>query len=454
MRFALRWVRPEPNPASRTGSPGAGTRTSPVAESPTGPPQPIERARIDSPQRREPVMIAFDHARLRSSVIMVLLLVFAARMATWAFGRINNLLLMLLLAWLIAIALEPPVGALVRRGMRRGIAVGLVMFGGFVLLVGSVAAFGGAFFSQMAGLAVSIPVLARDFVEWLNSTFGLTFDPNALYSTLRGNTSQIATIATDLAGGIVGVITSTAGLVFQIAATMLFAYYVAADGPRLRRAIGSLLPPESQRVFVSVWETTLTKTGGFVVSKMLLAAISTVAHGVLFALIDVPFWLPWAIWVGFTSQFIPTVGTYIGVALPVLATVFTSPWHALIILIYATFYQQVENYILIPRVSRRTMDIHPAVAFGSVLFGFALFGWVGGLIAIPLTAAILSVVSAYGRRYELIPDLAMPGATHPAARQTEAAPPRLPSAPADSAEPTQPDAAPTPQDDPTPEPPQ
>lgn len=351
------------------------------------------------------MVITFDQSSLRSSVILVLLLVFAARLATWAFGRVNNLLLMLLLAWLVAIALEPPVGALVRHGMRRGVAVGLVMFGGFVLLAGSVAAFGGAFFSQMAGLAVSIPGLARDFVEWLNSTFGLTFDPEALYSTLRGNTSQIATFATNLAGGIVGVITSIAGAIFQIAATALFAYYLAADGPRLRRAIGSLLPHESQRVFVNVWQTTLTKTGGFVVSKMLLAGVSTFAHGVLFALIGVTFWLPWAIWVGFTSQFIPTVGTYIAVALPVLATVFTSPWHALIILIYATVYQQVENYILIPRVSRRTMDIHPAVAFGSVLFGFALFGWVGGLVAIPLTAAILSVMSAYGRRYELIPEL-------------------------------------------------
>lgn len=410
MRFPLLWarLRPPARPAGAESSRGADER-GPLGDLPELPPLSVGRgARGNSPpSRREPVTITFDPAGLRSSVIMVLLLVFAARLATWAFGRVNNLLLMLLLAWLLAISLETPVAALVRRGMRRGVAVGLVMFGGFVLLAGSVTAFGGAFFSQMAGLAVSIPGFARDFVEWLNRTFGLTFDPQALYSTLRGNTSQIATLATNLAGGIVGVITSIAGAIFQIAATVLFAYYLAADGPRLRRAIGGLLPGESQRVFVHVWETTLVKTGGFVVSKLLLAAVSTVAHGVLFALIDVPFWLPWAIWVGFTSQFIPTVGTYIGVVLPVLATVFTSPWHALIIAVFATVYQQVENYILIPRVSRRTMDIHPAVAFGSVLFGFALFGWVGGLIAIPLTAAILSVVSVYGPRYELIPELAL-----------------------------------------------
>jgi predicted PurR-regulated permease PerM len=89
----------------------------------------------------------------------------------------------------------------------------------------------------------------------------------------------------------------------------------------------------------------------------------------------------------------------------VLATVFTQPWHALWILVFATLYQQLENYILVPRISRRTMDIHPAVAFFAVVAGIALFGWIGGLVAIPLTAAAISVVSTYVHRNELIPEL-------------------------------------------------
>jgi predicted PurR-regulated permease PerM len=355
--------------------------------------------------RRTPILIAFDNAQLRRSVLMILVLFVLARLAMWAFGRIDQLLLAILLAWLLAIAMEPVVRPLSARGMRRGAAVGVVMVGGLVLVAGLVVAFGGAFFSQMADLFQSLPGLAERGVVWLNSTFSLTFDPNALANTLNSNTSQIANIATQLAGGVVGIISGLASWIFQLATVALFAFYLAADGPLLRRAIGRLLPSSQQRVFVTVWDTAVTKTGGYVVSKALLALISTLAHAIAFSWLDVPFWLPMALWVGVTSQFLPVIGTYIGIALPVLATVFTHPWDALVIIIFATLYQQLENYILVPRISRRTMDIHPAVAFFSVVAGIALFGWIGGLVAIPLTAAGVSVVSAYGHRYELIPEL-------------------------------------------------
>jgi predicted PurR-regulated permease PerM len=356
--------------------------------------------------RREPLLVAFDNSRLYRSALMLAALFVSVRLGMWAFSRTSTLLLSLLLAWLLAIAMEPVVDPLTARGMRRGAAVGLVMVGGFLAVVGLMAAFGGAFFSQMAELARSIPSLSRDFVGWLNETFTLTFDPNALANTLNANTSQIADIATNLAGGVVGILSSLAGWVFQLAAVVLFAFYLAADGPRMRRAIGRMIPASQQRVFVTVWDTAVTKTGGYVVSKGLLALLSTLAHALAFWVLDVPYWLPMALWVGVTSQFLPVIGTYLGIALPVLATVFTEPWTALLIIIFATLYQQLENYVLVPRVSRRTMDIHPAVAFASVVAGVALFGWIGGLVAIPLTAAAVSVVSAYGHRYELIPELA------------------------------------------------
>jgi predicted PurR-regulated permease PerM len=354
---------------------------------------------------RAPILIAFDQTQLRRSALMILLLFVLVRVGLWAFGRVDQLLLAVLLAWLLAISMEPVIRPLSARGVPRGGAVGLVMIGGLAVLAGMIAAFGGAFFSQMADLARAIPGLAQDAVIWLNETFSLTFDPDALANTLNTNTSQIANIATQLAGGVVGIIGGLASWIFQLAAVALFAFYLAADGPRLRRAIGRMLPSSQQRVFVTVWETTVTKTGGYVVSKALLALISTLAHAIAFSWLDVPYWLPMALWVGITSQFLPVVGTYLGVALPVLATAFTNPWDAVAIIIFATAYQQLENYILVPRLSRRTMDIHPAVAFASVVAGIALFGWIGGLVAIPLTAAAISVVSAYGHRYELIPEL-------------------------------------------------
>ena len=99
------------------------------------------------------------------------------------------------------------------------------------------------------------------------------------------------------------------------------------------------------------------------------------------------------------------VATYIGVLIPMLVAAFEDPLNMLWIAIFATVYQQFENYILSPRISRRTMQIHPAVAFASVIVFANLLGAMGALIAIPLAAAIVAIVDTYGHRYELIPEL-------------------------------------------------
>ena len=82
------------------------------------------------------------------------------------------------------------------------------------------------------------------------------------------------------------------------------------------------------------------------------------------------------------------------------------PINALWIVVFATVYQQLENYVFTPRISRRTMDVHPAVALGSVIAGAALFGPVGALIGIPLAAAALSIIDTFTHRHELLPELA------------------------------------------------
>ena len=150
----------------------------------------------------------------------------------------------------------------------------------------------------------------------------------------------------------------------------------------------------------------MEKTGGYVISKLILASLSAFFHIGFFYIIQVPFWLPLGLLAGIVGQFIPTIGTYIGVALPALFTLVEKPINALWIVIFATVYQQVENYVFTPRVSQRTMDVHAAVALGSVIVGAALFGPIGALIGIPLAAVALSIINTFGQRHELLPELA------------------------------------------------
>ena len=109
------------------------------------------------------------------------------------------------------------------------------------------------------------------------------------------------------------------------------------------------------------------------------------------------------IFAGVVSQFIPTIGTYIGVALPALFSAFDDPIDVLWIVIFATVYQQLENYVFTPRISTKTMDINSGVALAAVFIGAALFGPIGAIIGIPLVAIAIAILEAYGNRYRVHP---------------------------------------------------
>jgi predicted PurR-regulated permease PerM len=212
-------------------------------------------------------------------------------------------------------------------------------------------------------------------------------------------------IASELGVGILSIVTSIVGLVFQGFMLLLFAFYMSAEAPQMQARIASWFPERSQRVALNVWEIARVKTGGYVFSRMILAIISAFFTSGFLLVIGVNYWLPLGIWTGLVSQFIPTIGTYLGGALPVVIALTESPFKALLVIVFILVYQQIENYLLSPRITSRTVDIHPAIAFGSVVAGGALFGAWGALVAIPVVAAIEAVIETYGRRYELIPEL-------------------------------------------------
>ncbi len=349
--------------------------------------------------------VAFDPRLLRRSVIIVFGIVILFMIGEWIFRSIGSFLFLLLLAWLFGIALEPIVGFFSRRGMKRGLATGLAMLIFLIAALVFIAAFGGLLLAQLGQLIDSVPSLINEAADWASKTFQKDIDPEAIAKQFNLTGPQIATYASSLAGGVLGIISTTVGLIFQGFTMLLFAFYFSADGPRLRRTIASWLPARRQQVFATVWDISVQKTGAFVVSRLLLALLSAFCMAIFLLIIGVPYWLPLGLFTGVVSQFIPTIGTYLGILLPCLVAVFNDPLDVVWIIIFGTAYQQIENYFFSPRISAATLDIHPAIAFGSVIVGAALFGALGAIIAIPIAAAITAIVETYGHRYELIPQL-------------------------------------------------
>jgi len=349
--------------------------------------------------------ISLDRNGLRRSLRTITIWLGILSVGLWVFQSNGNFLFLLLLAWLFSIAMDPPVSALAKRGWHRGAATGLVMIVVVLVFSAFIAGFGSVFFSQSVQFINALPSVITDAVNWLNNTFNLSLNSQNVINSLHVTPAQIATWTANFSGGVVGFMTSLIGGVFQVLTALLFAFYFSTDGPRLRRVIGSWLSPSAQEIFVTTWDLAVQKTGGFVMSKVILAAISFVVHAIFFAAIGVPYWLAMALITAVVSQFIPTIGTYIGILIPMLVAFFNQPLDALWVLIFATVWQQVENYLISPRISQMTMNIHPAIAFGSVIVFANLFGPLGAIISIPLAAVIVAAIDTYGNRYELIPQL-------------------------------------------------
>jgi predicted PurR-regulated permease PerM len=320
----------------------------------------------------------------------------------WLLLRLRTLLILLLVSLFLAIAIEPAVNTLNRRGWRRGAATAVVFLVLFVAAAGFVVAMGSLVVDQVSNLADAVPGYVEETIAFVNRTFDTNLSSDTLVEQLSSAESPVRRFATGLAGSALGIGVQLFTLLFQLLTVALFTFYFAADGPRFRRAVCSVLAPRRQREVLRAWDVAVEQTGGYVYSRALLAAASATASWAFLWLIGVPNPLALAIWVGLVSQFVPTVGTYLAGALPALVALLSSPLDAVWVVAFIAAYQQVENYLLAPRITARTMSLHPAVAFGSVLAGAALFGGVGALLALPVSATLQAFGATYIRRHEVV----------------------------------------------------
>ena len=268
------------------------------------------------------------------------------------------------------------------------------------------AVFGAIFIDQVVSLVQALPDTFEVLVNWVNHTFNTNVDPGQLIDSLEITPERVADWASPIGLGLFGFFTSLVGVVFDLFTVLLFAFYFSADGPRLRRTVASWMPQESQRVVNKVWEIAIEKTGGYVVSRLVLAVFATVLHRRVpphprRRLLAAARHLDWrGLAVHPHSRYLPrwrAAGT--------LRVQLELAVDGVLVIVFVIVYQQVENYFFSPRISNRTMNIHPAVAFGAVIVGGALAGALGALIAIPIVASIQAIIETYGRRYELIPEI-------------------------------------------------
>src|SRR6266487_1568816 len=288
--------------------------------------------------------------------------------------RLAGFLQIIVISLFLSFAIEPAVDYLANRGWRRGAATGLVFLAVLVAIAALIALLIPAVVSGTRQLISSLPDLVNNLARYLKP-LGVQLDQVHVEDQLRKYGSQLLTGAGSLLGGVVRVATGIVGGIFQVLTIALFTFYMVAQGPQLRRTVCSRFRPDRQRRILFIWEQAIEQTGGYFYSRLLLAVINGVLMYALLRWRGVPFAAPLAIFEGIVAEFISIV-----------------------------VYQQIENYLLSPRLTARTMSLPAPVAFAAALIGGALGGILFAFLALPAAGVILAAVRTYGRYYEVVED--------------------------------------------------
>ncbi len=316
-------------------------------------------------------------------------------------GKLTSFFGIIFTAFFLSFALEPGVNWFASKGWRRGSATGLIFVFVFLAVIGLVALIIPAVVSGARQLIAAAPGLVDTLVKWANN-LGWKISASNLTDQVQQNAQDLAGAAKNLAGNVFGIAASILGGIFRWATIALFTFYIVAEGPKLRRIVCTALPPKSQERVLFIWEQAIEKTGGYFYSRLLLAAINGAGMYVTLRVFGVPFAAPLAIFEGLVAEFIPIVGTYIAGIPPILVAALFSLSAGIAALAYVLIYQQIENYLLSPRLTAKTMALHPALAFAAALIGGALGGVLTAFLALPVAGVVQAAAGAYGRRYEVV----------------------------------------------------
>jgi predicted PurR-regulated permease PerM len=308
----------------------------------------------------------------------------ATLIGLYAAYTVRAILVRILIALFIAVSLDPAVRLLTRRGMRRGVAVTLIFALAFALAAAFLLSVIPPLVTQFGNLVDDLPgYLAR--LQDRSAQFRELNDRFNVSDQLQG---LVGTLPSRLGSGLLGFTGRVFGAVFNGLTVLVFTVYFMADMPRIRTGVVRLFPVERRARARQIVDLVVDKVGGYMIGNIIISLIAGVVSLIAFTVLGVPFPVPLAFLVAI-CDLIPMIGATLGAVIGVTVALFTTGLWPTTVLVAAFFvaYQQLENYLIAPRVLKTTVELGAAAVLIAGLIGATVLGLVGALMAIPVAAA-------------------------------------------------------------------
>jgi predicted PurR-regulated permease PerM len=309
-----------------------------------------------------------------------------------ALGSVSQVFVLILIALFLATGLNPAVEAIRSRGVSRVTAVTII----FVSVIAFVIFFAWVVVppvvSQGSQLINSLPSLLQDLKS--NATINRLNEQFAIIDTLQAKLREFTedgTLLVSTFGGVIGVGRSVISGTFSALTILVLTLYFITSLPQMVK-LGVRLAPASRRDRVAkLTNAIIARIGSFFGAQIFIAFMAAIFVVVLGILLGLP--SPVAIaMVVFVCALVPLIGHFLGSAVVTIIALTVSIPVGVIALITYIVYVQIENYIVTPRIMKKTLEVPGAVTIVAALIGSSLLGLVGGLLAVPVAAAIILIL--------------------------------------------------------------
>ena len=314
--------------------------------------------------------------------------VFLAWFLTQAAIQARSVIILIVVSLFLAIGLNPLVETLMRRGLRRTMAIGVVFF----VVISGFSAFAFAIVPPVAQQTNEFVTNIPDYLADLRKNPTVrNFDED--YGVIKRANSYVESgdIGQRLFGGILGVGRIVLNAVFSALSVLILTLYFLASLPSMKRQAYRLVPSSRRTRVQLLTDEVLVRIGGYVSGAFTIAFVAAVTSYIFLKIVGLPYAVALAVFVGLLDL-VPLVGATIAATVITLLGFIESSAVGIACLVFYVGYQQLENYVIYPRVMRAAVDVPAALTVVAVLLGGALLGVVGALLAIPTAAAILLVV--------------------------------------------------------------
>jgi predicted PurR-regulated permease PerM len=300
---------------------------------------------------------------------------------------VQEVIILVVVAAFLAVGLDPAVGFLMRRaGLRRGYATAAVIGGLLIFFGGFVAAAVQPIADQATDLVHQFP----SYLDRLQRGNGFLADLNQRYhlvDQLRRRAEAGPTLGLAAIGGVVGVGKAVLSAVFSVVTGTILTTYFLANLHGIKRGMLRLVPRSRRPRVGLITDEVLRRIGGYVLGNLATSLVAGLTAFIYLEIVRVPYALALALLVAILDL-VPLVGATIAAVIVTIVAFFVSPAVGIATGLYFIAYQQFENYILVPRVMKRTVDVSPLATIVAALIGGTLLGVVGALLAIPAAATV------------------------------------------------------------------